>query len=135
MASVPKHITELNDKIYKENGERERMLREKCRREQMSRSKILMDWGDPAEWKEKYGYVRGVDMGYMEREVKLMMIADGKICGDKCDFHDCDEWGLNCFLWKTTLSSEPVEKGGKVVKFNVLRCEQCLKEFGVEENS
>jgi hypothetical protein len=48
---VCEQVINLNREIHRENGERERRLREKCRWEHMTRSAVLAEYGDPGEWK------------------------------------------------------------------------------------
>jgi len=47
---VPEAIRTLGGEILREGGEREMLLRAKCRWEQMTRSAVLMRYGDPAAW-------------------------------------------------------------------------------------
>ena len=47
---VPEAIRILSKEIHQENGKREELLRAKCRWEDMSRSFILIQYGDPAAW-------------------------------------------------------------------------------------
>jgi len=37
--------------VAKEGGEAEQHLRDKCRWEQMSRTAVIAEWGDPRGWK------------------------------------------------------------------------------------
>ena len=43
-------VLQLSAEIRKENGERETRLRAKCRWEQMFRSRVLKEYGDPGFW-------------------------------------------------------------------------------------
>ncbi len=47
---VPKEILELSKEIRDEGGERLERLKAKCQWEHMSRTAVLMEWGDPAKW-------------------------------------------------------------------------------------
>jgi len=47
---VPKAISILSKEILRENGEREKVLQAMCRLKHMSRSAVLMRFGDPATW-------------------------------------------------------------------------------------
>lgn len=50
MPQVPEDIMELGAEIHREHGQREELLRYKCRWEAMSRPAVLMAYGDPATW-------------------------------------------------------------------------------------
>ena len=43
-------IKQLCKEINQENGDRQNKLAEKCRWEQVTRGKILKDYGDPKNW-------------------------------------------------------------------------------------
>jgi hypothetical protein len=47
---VPKEILDLSADIYREDGERERLLRTACRALEMTRSEVLIEYGDPKTW-------------------------------------------------------------------------------------
>ena len=52
---VPKEILNLSKEIQEEGGERLERLKAKCQWEQMSRTAVLMEWGDPAHWEGEIG--------------------------------------------------------------------------------
>lgn len=41
----------ISQEVYDENGEAEKKLCERCRWEKMSRPAVIIEWGDPREWK------------------------------------------------------------------------------------
>ena len=47
---VCKEISRLSQELRLENGEREKRLLAKCNWEQMTRSAILHEYGDPKDW-------------------------------------------------------------------------------------
>jgi hypothetical protein len=47
---VPKEILAIEAAVRKENGEAETRLRDKCNWEHMSRTAVIMNWGDPRTW-------------------------------------------------------------------------------------
>ena len=55
MTALQKDMTwalNLSGKLYREGGVAEARLQAKCRREQMSRTAVLLEWGDPRDWPE-----------------------------------------------------------------------------------
>lgn len=51
-STVCKEASKLSEKIWRENGERERRLKAKCSWEHMTRTAVLKHYGDPAGWGE-----------------------------------------------------------------------------------
>ena len=50
MAIISEEILALSKEIREENGKREELLKHKCNWEQMTRCKVLREYGDPATW-------------------------------------------------------------------------------------
>jgi len=58
MPPVPDEILKLSKAIRHEDGLREKLLAAKCRWERMSRTAVLMQYGDPQDWSQ---YQEGED--------------------------------------------------------------------------